>query len=142
MSPLAPPVADRTGRHRRPESLADEPRTAPAYRVSTLLESDTWVPGPRSARHHRAAPRRRTASHRAAARTRPPATGHHRAPGTLPIESWLLMGKKRQQVLLASLVAVGLLLVAVPGARARDGLDAVNAAARASGSHSQQQNKA
>src|SRR4051794_11807300 len=141
MSPLSTPVADSTGRHRRPESLADEPRPAPVYRVSTLLESDTWVPGPRSARHHRPATRRRAPSHRATTPTRPPVTGNHRAPGTLPIESWLLMGKKRQQVLLASLVAVGLLLVAVPGARARDGLDAVNAAARASGSHSQQQNK-
>jgi len=152
MSSLAPPVADSTGRHRRPESPADESWTAPVYRVSTLLESDTWVPGPRSARHHRPAPRRstashrtashrtasdRTASHRAAVPARPPVTGSHRAPGTLPIESWLLMGKKRQQVMLASLVAVGLLLVAVPGARARDGLDAVNAAARANGNHAQ-----
>src|SRR5689334_4409653 len=140
MSPLRTPVADSTGRHRRPESLADEPRTAPAYRVSTLLESDTWVPGPRSARHHRPAPRR-APSHRAPAPARPPVTGTHRAPGTLPIESWLLMGKKRQQVMLASLVAVGLLLVAVPGARARDGLDAVNAAARATGNHKQQHDK-
>src|SRR5690348_3957813 len=117
MSSLAPPVADSPGRHRRPESLADEPRPSPVYRVSTLLESDGWVPGPRSARHHRTATPRRAASHRAAAPTRPPVTGSHRAPGTLPIESWLLMGKKRQQILLASLVAVGLLLVAVPGAR-------------------------
>jgi len=158
MSSLAPPVADTTGRHRRPESLADDPRPDPVYRVSTLLESDTWVPGPRSARHQRPAPGRRTASrstashrtashstasprtasHRAAAPTRPPVTGSHRAPGTLPIESWLLMGKKRQQVLLAALVAAGLLLVAVPGARARDGLDAVNAAARATGNHARQ----
>ena len=152
MSPLAPPVADTTGRHRRPESLADEARPAPVYRVSTLLESDTWVPGPRSARHQRPAARRhsashrpasdrtasdRTASHRAAAPTRPPVTGSHRAPGTLPIESWLLMGKKRQQILLASLVAAGLLLLAVPSARARDDLDAVNAAARATGNHAQ-----
>ncbi|WP_063763680.1 polysaccharide deacetylase family protein [Actinoplanes subtropicus] len=139
MSPLAPPVADRTGRHRRPESLADEPRPVPVYRVSTLLESDTWVPGPRSARHHRPASQRRTASHRAAAPTRPPVTGSHRAPGTIPLESWLLMGKKRQQILLASLVAVGLVLIAVPGARSRDGLDAINAAARATGNHAQQQ---
>jgi len=138
MSPLAPPVADSPGRHRRPESLADESRPAPVYRVSTLLESDTWVPGPRSARH-RTAGGRRTASHRAAAPTRPPVTGSHRAPGTLPIESWLLMGKKRQQILLASLVAVGLLLVAVPSTRNRDGLDAINAAARATGNHAAHQ---
>jgi peptidoglycan/xylan/chitin deacetylase (PgdA/CDA1 family) len=137
MSPLSTPVADTTGRHRRPESLADEPRTAPVYRVSTLLESDSWVPGPRSARHHRPAARRRAPSHRAGAPARPPVTGSHRAPGTLPIESWLLMGKKRQQVLLASLVAAGLLLIALPTARAHDDFDAVNTAARAGGNHAQ-----
>ena len=60
---------------------------------------------------------------------RPPVTGSHRAPGTLPIESWLLVGKRRQQVLLASLVAVGLLLVVIP-MQQRDGTDVnpVNAA--------------
>jgi peptidoglycan/xylan/chitin deacetylase (PgdA/CDA1 family) len=139
------PQPSGTGRHRRPESLA-EAQTQP-FRVRTMMESGAWVPGPRSARHQRspgqapAAPagaRRtaahRTASHRAAA-TRPPVTGSHRAPGTLPIESWLLMGKTRQQVLLASLVAVGLLLIAVPSARGRDDIDAVNAAARATGNH-------
>ncbi|MCU7724523.1 polysaccharide deacetylase family protein [Actinoplanes sp. KI2] len=139
-SPASGGVAETGGRHRRPESLADEPRSAPVYRVSTLLESDTWIPGPRSARH-RPAPRRHAPSHRAAAPTRPPVTGSHRAPGTVPIESWLLMGKKRQQLLLASLVAVGLLLVAVPGSPTRDGLDAVNAAARATGKHTQHQDK-
>jgi peptidoglycan/xylan/chitin deacetylase (PgdA/CDA1 family) len=58
---------------------------------------------------------------------RPPAVGSHRAPGTLPIESWLLMGSKRQQVLLASLVAAALLLIAIPMHQA--GIDAVDAAA-------------
>jgi peptidoglycan/xylan/chitin deacetylase (PgdA/CDA1 family) len=42
---------------------------------------------------------------------RAPVTGSHRAPGTLPIESWLLIGRRRQQALLAALVAVGLLLI-------------------------------
>jgi peptidoglycan/xylan/chitin deacetylase (PgdA/CDA1 family) len=45
---------------------------------------------------------------------RPPVTGSHRAPGTLPIESWLLIGRRRQQALLAALVAVGLMLIVVP----------------------------
>ena len=45
---------------------------------------------------------------------RPPVTGNHRAPGTLPIESWLLIGRRRQQALLATLVAVGLMLIVVP----------------------------
>ncbi|WP_433369903.1 polysaccharide deacetylase family protein [Actinoplanes sp. CA-142083] len=76
---------------------------------------------------------------------RPPVTGSHRAPGTLPIESWLLMGKTRQQLLLASLVAVGLLLIAVPGARGggNSSIDAVNAAAaaRGAGNHAAQKAK-
>ena len=146
-SPASGDVAAAAGRHRRPESLADE---APTFRASTLLESETWVPGPRSARHQRPASRRdgraipssRTAAHRApshrTATERPPLTGSHRAPGTLPLESWLLMGKKRQQVLLAALVAVGLLLVAVPGARPHSSFDAINAAARATGAHTGQ----
>ncbi|MBM2621208.1 polysaccharide deacetylase family protein [Actinoplanes sp. LDG1-06] len=41
------------------------------------------------------------------------------------------MGKKRQQVLLASLVAAGILLLALPAEQRRDGFDAVNAAAQA-----------
>ena len=45
---------------------------------------------------------------------RPPVSGSHRAPGTLPIESWLLIGRRRQQALLATLVAVGLMLIVVP----------------------------
>ncbi|MET8150406.1 polysaccharide deacetylase family protein [Actinoplanes sp. NPDC049668] len=45
---------------------------------------------------------------------RRPVTGTHRAPGTLPIESWLLVGRRRQQALLASLVAIGLMLIVVP----------------------------
>jgi peptidoglycan/xylan/chitin deacetylase (PgdA/CDA1 family) len=175
-SPAAGDAVDGNGRHRRPESLSDAADEVPVFRVSTLLESGTWVPGPRSARHQRDAGRpverkpvehrpaehrhiergrgtsrpdtrrtisaRHAAAHRPAAPERPPVTGSHRAPGTLPIESWLLMGKKRQQVLLASLIAVGLLLVAVPGARARDGVDAVNAAAqRAIGGQSTQTGK-
>ena len=60
---------------------------------------------------------------------RPPVTGSHRAPGTLPIESWLLIGRRRQQALLAALVAVGLLLI-VPPMRQGGGTDVnpVNAA--------------
>ncbi|HEX5200213.1 MAG TPA: polysaccharide deacetylase family protein [Actinoplanes sp.] len=168
-SPASGDVTEAGGRHRRPESLASAPSSA-SFRVSTLLEDDTWVPGPRSARHQRSASSsslssarsassarhsassartttrsaaRRAAAHRAAP-VRPPVTGSHRAPGTLPIESWLLMGKKRQQVMLASLVAVGLLLVAFPGARGGgDSIDAVNAAAaaRAAGNHAAQKSK-
>ena len=58
---------------------------------------------------------------------RPPVTGSHRAPGTLPIESWLLIGKQRQQALLATLVAAGLVLIMIPVQHGAD-LNAVNAA--------------
>jgi peptidoglycan/xylan/chitin deacetylase (PgdA/CDA1 family) len=61
----------------------------------------------------------------------PPATGSHRAPGTLPIESWLLVGKTRQQALLGTLVAVGLLLIFIPMQQHGAGADPVNAAERA-----------
>jgi peptidoglycan/xylan/chitin deacetylase (PgdA/CDA1 family) len=43
----------------------------------------------------------------------------------------MLMGKKRQQALLASLVAIGIVLLAMPAEQRRDGIDAVNAAAQA-----------
>ena len=60
---------------------------------------------------------------------RPPITGSHRAPGTLPIESWLLIGRRRQQVLLAALVAVGLLLfVPIQQSGSDTGVSPVNAA--------------
>jgi len=62
---------------------------------------------------------------------KPPITGSHRAPGTLPIESWLLVGKRRQQALLAAVVAVGMLLI-VPPLQSPDGTEVnpVNAAGR------------
>jgi peptidoglycan/xylan/chitin deacetylase (PgdA/CDA1 family) len=69
-------------------------------------------------------------SRHAATRAETPRTaaiGSHRAPGTLPIESWLLMGKKRQQIMLAALVAAALLLVAIP--MRQEGINAVDAAA-------------
>jgi peptidoglycan/xylan/chitin deacetylase (PgdA/CDA1 family) len=59
---------------------------------------------------------------------RPPATGSHRAPGTLPIESWLLIGRRRQQALLAALVAVGLLLLVPIQQRSDTEVNPVNAA--------------
>ena len=52
-----------------------------------------------------------------------PLTGSHRAPGTLPIESWLLIGRYRQQALLAALVAVGILLIAIPVQQRDSGVD-------------------
>jgi peptidoglycan/xylan/chitin deacetylase (PgdA/CDA1 family) len=90
--------------------------------------------GRRASRHQRnVLPGRHAAGVHSGA---PPVTGSHRAPGTLPIESWLLVGKTRQQMMLASLVAVALLMVAIPSQERRAGVDAVNAAAqRAVGAH-------
>jgi peptidoglycan/xylan/chitin deacetylase (PgdA/CDA1 family) len=53
----------------------------------------------------------------------PPVTGIHRAPGTLPIETWLLIGRGRQQALLAALVAVGLLLIMIPVQQRQSAVD-------------------
>src|SRR5690349_3283347 len=61
---------------------------------------------------------------------KPPVTGSHRAPGTLPIESWLLIGRGRQQALLAALVAIGLLLF-VPMQQRSNDVNPVNAADQA-----------
>ncbi|GIM91416.1 polysaccharide deacetylase family protein [Paractinoplanes toevensis] len=140
LSPASGDVAESAGRHRRPESLADaRPRV-----TYDLPSTRAHVPTQRGARHQRNdRPARHSAAHRAVVNERPIA-GSHRAPGTLPIESWLLMGKTRQQLLLASLVAVGLLLVAVPGTRGggSDTIDAVNAAAqRKAGTHATQKAK-
>ncbi|GIF24711.1 peptidoglycan/xylan/chitin deacetylase (PgdA/CDA1 family) [Actinoplanes tereljensis] len=140
LSPASGDVAEAAGRHRRPESLADA-RPRVSY---DLPPTRAFVPAQRGARHQQrnVKPARHAATHRAPVNQRP-VTGSHRAPGTLPIESWLLMGKTRQQVLLASLVAVGLLLVAVPGTRGgSDTIDAVNAAAeRKAGTHATQKTK-
>ena len=120
------------GRHRRPETLADiqfqQARPVPAPRRP--------VPPPRrrpaSGGHRRPATGRRGRHVRPAdplaitvkpltaalaGPEGPPVIGSHRAPGTLPIESWVLLGKPRQQALLGALVAVGLALVMIPVAR-------------------------
>ncbi|WP_239159228.1 polysaccharide deacetylase family protein [Winogradskya humida] len=132
------------GRHRRPESLADPTtlRPAPTQRVAggrrTSLDltprSTTGTPrlstgqlptgrsstGPKNraprGRHYKAA-EERAITVRPLSVTRSgsgPAIGSHRAPGTLPIESWLLIGRHRQQALLAALVAVGIMLIVFP----------------------------
>lgn len=140
MSPQSPRISPPSagdddssgGRHRRPESLADvSVRGGPRVAVTSLVELPDRPR--RSTRHQRPTRGGRHAVRVPAQRPpgRPPATGTHRAPGTLPIESWMLMGKKRQQALLASLVAIGILLLAMPAEQRRDGIDAVNAAAQA-----------
>jgi peptidoglycan/xylan/chitin deacetylase (PgdA/CDA1 family) len=63
--------------------------------------------------------------------TPPPATGTHRRPGTLPIESWLPTSPRRQQALLGAFVAVGLMLIMIPAQHRPTDLNAVNAADRA-----------
>src|SRR4051812_45689280 len=81
--------------------LMDRPE--PRYRrgkpvVSFVGDDVSFVDddGPASVPRQRDATRHqrptRGGRHAAATPTRPPTTGAHRAPGTLPIESWLLMG--------------------------------------------------
>jgi peptidoglycan/xylan/chitin deacetylase (PgdA/CDA1 family) len=59
-----------------------------------------------------------------------PVTGSHRRPGTLPIESWLLIGRHKQQGLLAALVAVGLIMIMIPTQQRTSDVEAVSAAQR------------
>jgi peptidoglycan-N-acetylglucosamine deacetylase len=138
------------GRHRRPESLADarpaddlpanrlgshrdgagfDRSDRAAFAFSAPASQSDGGAAPRAARHPRNV---RPARHSAgtAAPNRSPVIGCHRAPGTLPLESWLLLGKTRQQALLGALVAVGLLLLAVPAEQGPAGVDAVNTAAQ------------
>jgi len=140
-----------TARHRRPQSLADvvRPRIAPpmprrkgergrhaapshdlAITVRPLPAVrdvvDVVVEGLPAAKRMAGAVREWALY----TGDRPPATGSHRAPGTLPIESWLLVGKTRQQALLASLVAVGLLLI-LPIQQRESGVSPVSSAERA-----------
>ncbi|MEV4347625.1 polysaccharide deacetylase family protein [Actinoplanes sp. NPDC049596] len=116
-----------------PALAVDQPETR--YRrgkpVVSFVGDEAYVPRPRNAtRGQRPTRGGRHAVAKPSAQ-RPPTTGSHRAPGTLPIESWLLMGKARQQALLASLVAIGILLLAMPAEQRRESVDAVNAAAQA-----------
>jgi peptidoglycan/xylan/chitin deacetylase (PgdA/CDA1 family) len=59
-----------------------------------------------------------------------PVTGSHRRPGTLPIESWLLIGRHKQQGLLAALVAVGIIMIMIPTQQRTSDVEAVSAAQR------------
>jgi peptidoglycan/xylan/chitin deacetylase (PgdA/CDA1 family) len=172
-SPASGDDAAPSGRHRRPETLAEvvAPRAAkpepaddelmltraaltePSALYRALSEPTPSSPFPSLTPRSRAARSKpassdetRTDSRSAAARhggatgprhsrhsggrsetRRPSATGAHRAPGTLPIESWVRIGRKRQQILLASLVAAALLVVAYP--MRQQGIDVVDAAA-------------
>ncbi|SNY08498.1 polysaccharide deacetylase family protein [Paractinoplanes atraurantiacus] len=148
------------GRHHRPESLADVTSEHPIIESSAPDASPVAVIDRPETRYRRGKPvvsfvgddasgspaslprqrgatrgqRPTRAGRHAVAKPpaqRPPTMGSHRAPGTLPIESWLLMGKSRQQVLLASLVAIGILLLAMPAEQRRESVNAVNAAAQA-----------
>ncbi|MDT4990575.1 MAG: peptidoglycan-N-acetylglucosamine deacetylase [Actinoplanes sp.] len=97
--------AAETARHRRPVSPTDSLRLGPIFAMRDVVAET--VPVAKKA----AGAVREWALYTA---DRPPAIGTHRAPGTLPIESWLLVGKARQQALLASVAAAGVMLVVVP----------------------------
>jgi peptidoglycan-N-acetylglucosamine deacetylase len=67
-----------------------------------------------------------------------PVVGRHRRPGTLPIESWLLIGRRRQQGLLVALIAAAMLLIAIPGHQS-SGPGALDSAAARAAAHGARQ---
>jgi peptidoglycan/xylan/chitin deacetylase (PgdA/CDA1 family) len=111
-----------------------------APRVPT--ETGQWPSGQHRAATSRpiAAPGRRQRGGRRRARPGHPSTflrtdsrpviGAHRRPGTLPLESWLLIGRHKQQALLAALVAAGLFLIIIPTQQRTADLAAASAAQR------------
>ncbi|WP_239175317.1 polysaccharide deacetylase family protein [Actinoplanes cyaneus] len=69
----------------------------------------------RRARHSSGEPRARARGRgRDRDRGKRPVTGSHRAPGTLPLETWLQAAKNRPTTVLGTLVVAGLLITAVP----------------------------
>ncbi|MFF5079990.1 polysaccharide deacetylase family protein [Actinoplanes sp. NPDC000266] len=131
--PIIEPSASAASSDASPVAVIDRPETR--YRrgkpVVSFVGDEPAIPRPRSATRGQRPTRGGRHSVAKPAAQRPPTMGSHRAPGTLPIESWLLMGKSRQQVLLASLVAIGILLLAMPAEQRRESVNAVNAAAQA-----------
>ncbi|MGW4941544.1 polysaccharide deacetylase family protein [Actinoplanes sp. NPDC004185] len=140
---LRPPTTTRVAGGRRTSLDLAPRRNRDDRRTSTRTRRATAAGGPSRGKHAKAAdplaitvrplPVVRDAAEAVrgwalADSGRPPVTGSHRAPGTLPIESWLLIGRRRQQALLAALVAVGLLLI-VPIQQSGDpAVNPVNAA--------------
>ncbi len=112
----------RPGRRRAAERRTGQRRHAAAPRGRHAVPADPLGITVRPLRTADAVP------DRALAGGRRPVTGSRRAPGTLPIEDWLLVGRARQQALLATLVAAGLALAMIPAAQRGDDPDPVNAA--------------
>jgi peptidoglycan/xylan/chitin deacetylase (PgdA/CDA1 family) len=112
-----------------PRSRAKRSKAARTRRTRAEARPDSGEVGTAARRRHQTTtgPRHSRRSAPSPETRRRPGAGAHRAPGTLPIESWLLMGKKRQQIMLASLVAAALLLIGIP--MRQQGIDAVDAAA-------------
>ncbi|MCA2213464.1 polysaccharide deacetylase family protein [Jidongwangia harbinensis] len=132
----AEPTPAATGRHARRHAAAQKPGRRAAARhgkharpADPLAITVRPVPAVRDALSDRLRAAGAVREWALWTGSRTPATGAHRAPGTLPIESWLLIGKSRQQALLAALVAVGLALVMIPVQRGDD-VDPVNTAGR------------
>src|SRR5689334_20956561 len=126
------------GRHRRPDS-ADGSESVPRVTPRTdflgpSLRSSVDAPEPsvtpaRTARHRAGdtgsystvrtskSTQSRSARHSAGpsrSRAKRPVTGTHRAPGTLPLETWLEAARNRPTTVLGTLVVAGLLITAVP----------------------------
>lgn len=131
-------VAATGGRHRRPDSADGSesvtrvtPRTdflGPSLRSSVDAPEPSVTPT-RSARHRagdtgsystvrtpKSTPSRsaRHSAGPARSRAKRPVSGSHRAPGTLPLETWLEAARNRPTTVLGTLVVAGLLITAVP----------------------------
>ncbi|GIF09911.1 polysaccharide deacetylase family protein [Actinoplanes siamensis] len=128
-------------------SATDSPESPTLSRPARHRAGDTGsystvrTTGPGEARHS-AGPRRS----RSKTRAKRPVTGSHRAPGTLPLETWLAAAKNRPTTVLGTLVVAGLLITAVPLAQPGRGEDpgelAAAAQAAASAQAAQQREKA
>ncbi|PWK50551.1 peptidoglycan/xylan/chitin deacetylase (PgdA/CDA1 family) [Actinoplanes xinjiangensis] len=125
-----------TGRHRAPAGATPAQPVVSRLtnlRAAIVTASGATVPAPRSARHRAGSydsygATARRAQARTARHSPPPGSekdrtsgGAHRAPSTMPVETWVRAAKNRPQVLLGTLVAAGLLLTAVPTIPQEDG---------------------
>jgi peptidoglycan/xylan/chitin deacetylase (PgdA/CDA1 family) len=122
----------------QPATDATKPATRSArHRAGDTGSYSTIRTGKSEAGSQRAARSRR-------ARAKRPSTGSHRAPNTLPLESWLEAAKSRPTTVLGTLVVAGLLITAVPLAQPSDNdPGALTTAAQAAASaQAAQRNKA
>ncbi|BCJ42704.1 hypothetical protein GCM10010168_05540 [Actinoplanes ianthinogenes] len=115
------------GRHRRPDSGPEQVAPRAAFLEPSLRSAvdPAAKPRTRSARHRaggdtgswstvRPRDEAQPPAHSRRSRAKRPVVGSHRAPNTLPLETWLEAAKNRPTTVLGTLVVAGLLITAVP----------------------------